>query len=215
MLTITTFDWVPEMARGYVRDLRVRWACEEAGLAYRVDTVPSVSRTPGHLARQPFHQVPMLRDGDLSLFETGAILLHLAEKSDALMPAGRRAEVTQWVVAALNSVEMWAMPWLVARVFDHDETAAARASRPMNERLQQMDAVLEGRDWLVAGRFTAADIVMADVLRPLNDLGALADFPAAAAYVARATGRPAFGTARSAQLAHFEAARPPAGLAAS
>ncbi|WP_299358061.1 glutathione S-transferase [uncultured Paracoccus sp.] len=215
MLTITTFDWVPEMARGYVRDLRVRWACEEAGLDYRVDTVPSVSRTPGHLARQPFHQVPMLRDGDLSLFETGAILLHLAEKSDALMPESTRAEVTQWVISALNTVELWALPWLVARFFEKDEAAATKASVLMNERLRQMNAVLEGRDWLVADRFTAADIIMADVLRPVHDLGALADFPAAAAYVTRATARPAFGKAHADQLAHFEAAAPPASLAAS
>jgi len=206
MLTITTYDWVPEGPRGYVRDLRARWACEEAGLAYRIDTVPLRPRTDEHRARQPFLQVPMLRDGDLSIFESGAILLHIAGKSEALMPRDSRAEVTQWVIAALNSVELWVMPWLVARVFRRDEDAAGKAAGQMQERLGQLDQVLAIRDWLVAGRFTAADLMMADVLRIVGDNGALSGHPALAAYVESATARPAFRKAHADQLAHFAAA---------
>lgn len=206
MLTITTYDWVPDMARGYVRDLRARWACEEAGLDYRIDTVPVRDRTAEHLARQPFHQIPILRDGELSIFESGAIVLHLADRSDALLPAGRRPEVTQWVIAALNSVEIWALPWLVAKFFTHDEAAADKAFVQLDERLGQLNAVLARRDWLVGDRFTAADLMMADVIRILADSGVLAGHPALAAYVARATARPAFRKAHADQIAHFEAA---------
>lgn len=206
MLTITTYSWVPEMARGYVRDLRARWACEEAGLPYQVDTVPVRPKSAEHRARQPFLQVPMLLDGDLSLFESGAILLHLAGKSEALMPEGSRPEVTQWVIAALNSVEPWAFPWLIAKVFKRDEDAAERAAGQLQERLGQLDAVLTARDWLVAGRFTAADLMMADVLRILHDNGALDGHRALVAHVERATERPAFRKAHADQLAHFAAA---------
>lgn len=112
-LILTTFDWVPEMPRGYVRDLRVRWALEEAGLAYRVDSVPFGDRTAEHFAHQPFGQVPWLTDGDISIFESGAILLHLGERSDALMPADPhgRSEAKEWLFAALNSVEAASLPW--------------------------------------------------------------------------------------------------------
>lgn len=202
MLTITTFDRVPQAARGYVRDLRVRWACEEAGLDYRVETVPLDPRTPDHIARQPFAQVPILRDGGLVLFESGAIVLYLAGRSAALMPPGRGPEVTQWVIAALNSVESWIFPWLIAR-FQGDEAATGKALPQMNVRLGQMQSVLAGRDWLLDEGFSAADLIMADVLRIVNDAGALAEYPALAAYVARATARPAFARAHAAQMAHF------------
>lgn len=204
MLTITTYDRVPAVARGYVRDLRVRWACEEAGLDYRVDTVPLDPRTPDHVARQPFAQVPILRDGERVLFESGAIVLYLAGRSAALLPPGRGPEVTQWVIAALNSVEPWIFPWLIAR-FQRDEAAIGKAVPQMNARLGQMQSVLAGRDWLLDEGFSAADLIMADVLRIVNDAGALAEFPALAAYVARATARPAFARAHAAQLAHFAA----------
>ncbi|MBV0891871.1 glutathione S-transferase N-terminal domain-containing protein [Paracoccus sp. Z118] len=215
MLTITTYDWVPDMPRGYVRDLRARWACEEAGLDYRIDTVPLHPKSPGHFAVQPFGQVPILRDGELTLFESGAIVLHLAERSPALMPAGARPEVTQWVIAALNSVETWIFPWLLAKFFEKDEAAAQKASRMMNLRLGQLNEVLAGREWLAAGRFTAADIIMADVLRLLADAEALADCPALAAYVERATARPAFRKAHADQIAHFAASKPPPGMASA
>src|SRR5260370_25067426 len=111
-LTLTTFDWVPEMPRGFVRDLRVRWALEEAGLPYRVESTPFRDRGPEHFAHQPFGQAPWLTDGDLSIFESGAILLHLGERSDALLPADpqRRSDAKEWLFAALNSGEAASLP---------------------------------------------------------------------------------------------------------
>lgn len=112
-LILTTFDWVPEPPRGYVRDLRVRWALEEAKLPYRVESVPFRARDAEHLSHQPFGQVPWLTDGDVSIFESGAILLHLGHRSDALLPVDprSRSEAVQWLFAALNSVEMASLPW--------------------------------------------------------------------------------------------------------
>src|SRR5215469_1184381 len=107
-LVLTTYDWVPEFPRGLVRDFRVRWALEEAGLPYRIATTPFKDRDERHLAHQPFAQVPWLTDGDVSIFESGAILLHLAERSEALLPSDERgrADVKSWLFAALNSVEI-------------------------------------------------------------------------------------------------------------
>ncbi len=117
-LILTTFDWVPEMPRGYVRDLRVRWALEEATLPYRVESVPFRDRGAEHFSHQPFGQVPWLTDGDISIFESGAILLHLGERSGALMPSGPRVrgEAIEWLFAALNSVEMASLPWSILKV---------------------------------------------------------------------------------------------------
>ena len=114
-LTLYTYDWVPEPPRGHVRDIRIRWALEEAGLPYRVAGVPFGDRGPAHFAHQPFGQVPWLTDGDISIFESGAILLHLGERSEALMPADPRgrSEVIEWLFAALNSVEMASLPWSI------------------------------------------------------------------------------------------------------
>ena len=113
MITLYAFKWVPDFAQGLVRDLRVRWALEEAGLTYRVESTPFRDRKPGHFAHQPFGQPPWLTDGDLSIFESGAILLHLGELSDRLMPADPRgaSEVKQWLFAALASVEAASQPW--------------------------------------------------------------------------------------------------------
>src|SRR3954463_3323225 len=112
-IILTTFDWVPEMPRGFVRDLRVRWALEEAGLPYRVESTPFRDRGPDHFAHQPFGQVPWLTDGDISIFESGAILLHLGELSDGLIPRDGRggAEALEGVVAALTSVALPSQPW--------------------------------------------------------------------------------------------------------
>src|ERR1700759_2796858 len=112
-LVLTTFDWVPEMPRGYVRDLRVRWALEEAQLPYRVESVSFRARDAAHFAHQPFGQVPWLTDGELSIFESGAILLHLGQNSPALLPTEpkARSEAIEWLFAALNSVEMASVPW--------------------------------------------------------------------------------------------------------
>lgn len=208
-LVLTTFDWVPNAPRGFVRDLRVRWALEEAGLPYRVASVPIVDKTAYHLQHQPFGQVPWLTDGDLSIFESGAILMHLGGKSAALMPADAqgRAAVTEWVFAALNSVEMPVLPWTFFnfRKDDFCSPGGMWLTDFLKLRLDRLEAVLAGRDWL-AGAFSVADIAMADVLRPLQRFDGLAAHPACAAYVARATARPAFQKAHGDQLAHFAAA---------
>jgi glutathione S-transferase len=209
-LTLTTFDWVPEMPRGNVRDLRVRWALEEAGLAYRVESTSFRDRGPNHFAAQPFGQVPWLTDGDLTIFESGAILLHLGEKSPALMPTDPRgrAEVVEWVIAALNSIDVPSQPWALFRFmgFPGEAPEAGFVDSFLKARLDRMEAVLAAREWLVAGRFTAADLLMADVLRPVDRFDGLAKFPACRAYVARATARPAFVKAYDDQMAHFAAA---------
>ena len=203
-LTIWTYDWVPAMPRGFVRDLRLRWACEEAGFAYATGTVPFDGRGPEHLAHQPFGQIPFLSDGELEVFESGAGLLHLARKSDALMPrdpAGEAATV-QWIFAALNSVEMVSVPWWFLKITG---TADNGLTDWLSKRLGHIETVLKDREWLAAGRFTAADLLMADVLR-VPDVRAFGDRPATEAYVARITARPSFEKAHTDQMAHFAVA---------
>jgi glutathione S-transferase len=208
-LVLTTFHWVPEMPRGYVRDLRVRWALEEAGLPYRVESVPFDARNADHLAHQPFGQVPWLTDGDISLFESGAILLHLGLRSEALMPADPlgRSKTIEWLFAALNSVEMASAPWSIFVFHGYAQETPGRQCLDsfLSSRLQHMEPILAGREWL-AGTFSIADIVMADVLRLVDRFGGLAAHPACRDYVARATARPAFVKAHADQLAHFAAA---------
>lgn len=208
-LVLTTFDWVPELPRGYVRDIRVRWALEEASLPYRVETVPFGDRSAEHISHQPFGQVPWLVDGDISVFESGAILLHLGERSDALLPSDprRRSEAKTWLFAALNSVEAASLPWslFVFSGFSNDTPEWKRLDSFLTLRLQRMEPVLAANEWL-AGRFSIADILMADVLRLVDRFDGLADYPACRAYVARATARPAFMKAHADQMAHFAAA---------
>lgn len=208
-LILTTFKWVPEMPRGHVRDLRVRWALEEAGLPYRVASVPFDGRDADHLAHQPFGQVPWLTDGDLSIFESGAILLHLGFRSEALMPVdpSGRSQTMEWVFAALNSMEMATVPWSIF-VFSgySDETPEwKRLDDFVKLRLKHLEPILAKREWL-AGRFSVADIAMVEVLRLVDRLGGLKAYPACAQYIARATARPAFVKALADQMAHFAAA---------
>jgi len=208
-LVLTTYDWVPEMVWGFVRDLRARWALEEAGLPYRVESTPFKERGPEHIAHQPFGQVPWLTDGDISIFESGAILLHLGELSDTLMPTDpkRRAEVKEWLFAALNSVEMATQPWVMFNFMGF--TDATPTWKWIDDfvklRLARMETVLAKSEWLV-GSFSVADILMADVLRVLNRFDGLKDYPACRAYVERATARAAFKKAHADQMAHFAAA---------
>jgi len=207
-LTLTTFDWVPEAPRGFVRDIRVRWALEEAGLPYRVESTPFRGRGPAHFAHQPFGQVPWLTDGDISIFESGAILLHLGHLSDALMPADPRgrSQATEWLFAGLNSVEMASLPWSIL-VFSGnagDAPAWKRLNEFLTGRLQRLEPVLAEREWL-AGAFSVADILMADVLRLVDRFDGLADYPVCRAYLARATARPAFVKGHADQMAHFAA----------
>lgn len=208
-LILATFDWVPERPRGYVRDLRVRWALEEADLPYRVESVPFRERATEHLAHQPFGQVPWLTDGDQSIFESGAILLHLGERSDALMPVDPRgrSEAVQWLFAALNSVEAASLPWIIFLFAGDSDVTPGRQSldRFLQSRLQRMESVLAGRQWL-ARTFSVADILMADVLRLVDRFDGLEGYAACRDYVERATARPSFVKAHADQMAHFAAA---------
>lgn len=203
-LIVTTFDWVPEGPRGFVRDIRLRWACEEAGLAYAVRTVPFDGREADHLARQPFGQVPFLSDGALEIFESGAGLLHLARKSEKLMPRDPvgEAQTLQWIIAALNSIELVSVPWWFLEVTGVEDN---RLTDWMESRLSHVERVLERREWLTADRFTAADLLLADVLRVAR-VRAFGDRPATEAYVTRITERPSFRKAHADQMAHFAAA---------
>jgi glutathione S-transferase len=200
-LTLWTLDWVPEGPRGFVRDLRLRWACEEAGLAYTVKTVPFEGRENNHLAQQPFGQVPFLEDGDLQIFESGAGLLHLARKSETLMPrdAAGEAETLQWTIAALNSIEMVSVPWWFLGLSGKDGNPL---DGWLGQRLGHMERALGEKEWLAGGRFTVADLLMADVLR-VPAVRQFGERPITEAYVARITGRPAFRKAHADQLAHF------------
>lgn len=208
-LTLTTFDWVPEAPRGYVRDLRVRWALEEAGLPYRVESVPFRDRNAEHFSHQPFGQVPWLTDGDLSIFESGAILLHLGNRSDVLLPDDprRHSEAVEWLFAALNSVEMASLPWsiFVFSGYTGDTPGWQRLDEFLEARLQYLEPVLAGREWL-AGTFSVADILMTDVLRLVDRFDRLREHPACRDYIARATARPSFVKAHADQMAHFAAA---------
>ena len=205
-VTIWTLNWVPEGEsgpRGFVRDLRLRWACEEAGLPYEVRTVP-LTNSPGpeHLTQQPFGQVPFMEDDGIRLFESGACLLHLARKSETLMPRDPKgeAETVQWTIAALNSIEMVSVPWWFIGLKNEAENPLEGW---MQMRLKQLDAVLSQREWLVDERFTVADLLMADVLRVPKVRKAAEAFPAVSAYVSRVCARPAFKRAYDAQMAHF------------
>lgn len=210
-ITIWTLDWVPEGPRGFVRDLRLRWAAEEAGLSYEVRSIAFDDRETNHLDHQPFGQVPFLTDGDIKIFESGACLLHLAGKSESLMPSDPVgvAETVQWTIAALNSIEMVSVPWWFLEVTGAKENGLTGW---LASRLDHMERILGERDWLVADRFTVADLMMADVLR-VPKLRAFGNRPASESYVARVTERSAFKKAYAGQLAHFEAADAVRGLA--
>jgi len=202
-LIVWTYEWVPEGPRGFVRDLRLRWACEEAGLAYSVRTVPFDGREGDHLARQPFGQVPFLSDGDVEIFESGAGLLHLARKSEKLMPRDPvgEAQTLQWTIAALNSMEMVTVPWWFLEVTGAKENGLTGW---LESRLTRIENVLKEREWLAADRFTVADLLMADVLR-VAKIRAFGDRPATESYVSRIVERPAFKKAHADQMAHFAA----------
>ena len=203
-LTIWTYDWVPEGPRGFVRDLRLRWACEEAGLPYAVRTIPFNGRETNHLPQQPFGQVPFLSDGEVEIFESGAGLIHLARKSIHLMPNDPvgEAQTVQWIIAALNSIEMVTVPWWFLEISGVRDNSLTDW---FAKRLNHMESVLKEREWLVDNRFTVADLLMVDVLR-VAKVRAFGDRPATESYVTRVIGRPAFKKAYDDQLAHFATA---------
>ena len=214
-IEITGFQWVPEFARGQVRDLRPRWAGEEAGIPYR-ERLADVTDKPGWLFdAQPWGQVPVMRDGDIVLFESGATLLHLAHKSEALLPRNpqMRAYAISWLFGAFNSVEPWLFEWVSVTVFARDEEWA-KLRRPSLEafvaqRLAPLEKRFERQDWL-GSDFTIADIAMVTVLRALGGSDLLAEHPATSAYIARGEARSAFRQALSDQLAAFDRHEPPA-----
>jgi glutathione S-transferase len=205
-LQIWTLDWVPMTngPAGFVRDLRLRWACEEAGIDYDISTVPLVEKTSEHFSHQPFGQVPFIKDGEIEIFESGACLLHIARKSETLMPRDPvgEAETLQWTIAALNSVEMVSVPWWFLEITGAKENGLTDW---LESRLSHVEGILGERKWLVSDRFTVADLLMADVLR-VKKIRAFGDRPASEAYIQRVTNRPAFQKAHAAQMAHFEAA---------
>jgi glutathione S-transferase len=211
---VSAFRWVPPFAQGRVRDLRVRWALEEAGLPYEATLIGQQDQTsPNYRAWQPFGQVPAYRDGEVEMFESGAIVLHLAGKSEALAPRDEagRARVTTWVLAALNSVEPHVANLTSIDIF-HKGEAWTVERRPqvvemLSKRLAALDTCLDGKDYL-DGRFTAGDLIMTTVLRDVPP-EVLARFPRLEAYRARCLARPAFGRALEAQMQPFREHAPP------
>lgn len=211
MIRITGFRWVPPFAQGFVRDLRVRWALEEAGLPYAVRLIgPEDQASAAYRAQQPFGQVPVYEEDGVTLFESGAIVLHVAAKSPVLMPQdpSGRARVTAWVLAALNSVETY-VGQLAEIVLFHDGEPWAEARRPAVEaavrrRLAELETALGTRDWLEE-RFSAGDLMMATVLRDLGHSTLVEERPRLRAYLDRCLARPAFGRAHDGQMASFAA----------
>ncbi|WP_066778160.1 glutathione S-transferase family protein [Sphingomonas sp. CCH5-D11] len=214
--TITAFDWVPDFARGQVRDLRVRWALEEVGQPYDVLYLPQgCQKQEPHRARQPFGQVPTYEEGDLILFESGAIVLHIAEQHGRLLPGEQaaRARAIEWMFAALNSVEPPISDYAFATLFEAGQPWSKprlpAVEQRIHERFGEVSQRLGDKEWLEDDRFTAGDLMMVSVLRILEDDGFLERYPNLAAYVARGTARPAFQRALADQLAGFTGNPPP------
>jgi glutathione S-transferase len=208
-IQVSAFRWVPPFAQGYVRDLRVRWALEEAGLPYDAVLVdPQIKTSAEYLGWQPFGQVPAYRDGEVEMFESGAIVLHIAARSGTLAPkdpAGWARTMT-WVFAALNSIEPRIADLVLLDVF-HAGEAWTKERRPQAEAAL-MPRLAALADWLgdkeyLEGRFTAGDLMMTTVLRELVNSGVLARYPTLDAYRARCEARPAFGRAMEAQMRVF------------
>ena len=212
MITITATNRVPDFAKGLVRDLRARWALEEAGLEYQVNLVTIEDRqTSAYRAQQPFSQVPAYEDDEVKLFESGAIVLHIGRQSAALLPTDQagQARATAWVFAALNSVEPFIMGLIDVDLFSREEPWA-KQSRPhweamVKTRLSDLAERLAGRDWL-EDRFTAGDLMMATVLRILRHTDLVTSDPTLAPYLARCEARPAFQKALADQMASFKEA---------
>jgi glutathione S-transferase len=210
MITISAFRWVPPFAQGQVRDLRVRWALEEAGLPYRTRLLSHGDQDkPDYRAMQPFGQVPIFEEDGQVLFESGAIVLHIAQRSEALLPKdpNARARAAQWLIAALNSIEPHIMNVAVIELFYADQEWA-KLRRPgardfAGRRLDSLAKALGDKPYLDGDRFTAGDLMMATVLRIIPDLVVDARLTA---YVERCTARPAFQRAYDAQMGDFQEA---------
>ncbi|KQY99153.1 glutathione S-transferase [Caulobacter sp. Root1455] len=217
MITVSAFAWVPPFARGLVRDLRVRWALEEAGIPYTARLLQLTDKdTAAYRALQPFGQVPIFQDGDFVMFETGAIVQHIADRSLALAPVDPqgRLRMNTWLFAALNSVEPALENLLHIDLFFADE-AWAKERRPgalafAAKRLEGLAAWLDGREYLEDDRFTAADLMMTTVLRIPRTTDLVTSMPVLDAYVRRCEARPAFHRALAAQAVSYDEALVPA-----
>jgi glutathione S-transferase len=211
--TITAFESSPDRGRGLARDMRVRWALEEVGQPYDVRLLSfAAMKEPAHLARSPFGQIPTFEEGDLVLFESGAIVLHIAERHPGLLPddeAGR-ARAIAWMFAALTSVEPPIVGRTIAVLMEGDKPWRAERLPLVEERIRkvlgQLSARLGDADWL-DGAFSAGDLLMVTVLRRLGSSKILDEYPNLAAYVARGESRPAYQRAFAAQLAVFAASQ--------
>ena len=215
-ITITAFERSPDGGKGLARDTRVRWALEEAGLPYEVRLVSfRAMKEAAHLALHPFGQIPTYEEGDLALFETGSIVLHIAERHAGLFPAdaNARARAITWMFAALNTVEPPILELVTVKLVEGDKPWKAErlplVEDRVRARLNQLAARLGDGDWLDGG-FSAGDLLMVSVLLRLRPSGLLNEFPSLAAYVARGEARPAYQRAFAAQLA-INAAPLPAG----
>lgn len=206
---ITTFAWVPDFARGFVRDLRPRWAFEEVGQAYEVDLIRD-GKAAEHRRIQPFGQIPTYRDDEVEIFESGAIVLRIAERAGRLIPSdpGARMRAIQWLIAALNTVEPVVMEYAINELFEADRSWSAER-RPvvigyLETRLGELENRLGGETWLEGDEFTLGDLMMVSVLGGLRGTGLLDRFPNVAAYVARGEDRPAHRKAMADHLAVYE-----------
>jgi glutathione S-transferase len=206
-ITITAFERSPDGGKGLARDTRVRWALEEVGQRYGVRLVSfRAMKEPAHLALHPFGMIPTYEEGDLAVFETGAIVFHIAERYAGLLPddANARARAITWMFAALNTVEPPILELVTAKVLEGDKPWRAERMPLVEDRirarLNQLSARLGDADWL-DGAFSAGDLIMMSVLLRLRASGILAEYPSLAAYVARGEARPAYKRAFDAQLA--------------
>jgi len=208
--TITTFGWVPEFARGFVRDMRPRWAFEEVGQRYEVELI-SDAKSPEHRRFQPFGQVPTYRDDEVAIFESGAIVLRIAERAGKLIPTDTalRMRALQWLAASLSSVEPYVMALAINDLFEADrDWSKARHGKVVDDlrtRLGDLEAALGDNIWLDGNEFTVGDLMVISVLGPLRGTAELARFPRLAAYVARGEGRPAHRKALADHMATFHA----------
>lgn len=210
MPTITAFAASPDRGRGLARDMRVRWALEEVGQPYDVRLVTFAQmKEPAHIAIQPFGQIPTYEDGDLALFETGAILLHIAEEHPGLLPtdANARARAIAWMFAAIATVEPPIVEWSAAMILERDkpwfDQRLPMLQTNMRKRLGELSRHLGDSEWL-DGDFSVADIMMTHVIQRAKSSGLVEEFPNLAAYLARAESRPAYQRAFAAQLKVFE-----------
>ena len=212
-IEITALSWVPKPARGLVKDLRSRWALEEAGLDYRVRLLGQ-ERPGEYLKQQPFDQVPFFDDGIVQIFETGAIVQYVGEKSETLLPRDPQGKyrAIQWTYAALNSVEPAVQHRVLLDAFYGDQEWARLRKPSADEfarlKLRRVSDRLADNDWLEGDRFTIGDLMMVTVLRLADRGGLLADTPNLADYVKRGEARPAFGRALEDQLAAFREHEP-------